>query len=90
MAKQWRTSGGAAGLPVLDFGNVLRVPTHALEQMVGAKLQVPPGFRCTPPTRRSENPAPSTTSAPATHRPKRRSRSRTVDQLDLFEPLSET
>ena len=26
MAKQWRESGGASGLPVIDFGDVLRVP----------------------------------------------------------------
>lgn len=38
MANEWRRTEGASGLPVLDFGHVLRVPRHALEQLVGAEL----------------------------------------------------
>jgi hypothetical protein len=38
MASEWRRTEGASGLPVLDFGHVLRVPRHALEQLVGAEL----------------------------------------------------
>lgn len=38
MASEWRRTGGASGLPVLDFGHVLRVPRHALEQLLGAEL----------------------------------------------------
>lgn len=37
MAKQWRESGGASGLPVIDFGDV-RVPLVGLERMTGAKF----------------------------------------------------
>ena len=38
MAREWRDTGGRAGLPVVDFGNVLRVPRHALEEMIGTEL----------------------------------------------------
>jgi hypothetical protein len=38
MAREWRDTGGRSGLPVVDFGHVLRVPRHALEQLVGAEL----------------------------------------------------
>lgn len=38
MAKEWRESGGASGLPVIDFGDVLRVPLAGLEKMTGAKF----------------------------------------------------
>jgi hypothetical protein len=38
MAREWRRTGGESGLPVLDFGHVLRVPRHALEQLLGAEL----------------------------------------------------
>ena len=41
MAREWRESGGRAGLPVVDFGHVLRVPRHALEQLIGAELTGP-------------------------------------------------
>jgi hypothetical protein len=38
MAREWRATGGASGLPVIDFGNTLRVPRHALEQVIGALI----------------------------------------------------
>ena len=38
MATQWRQTDGRTGLPVVDFGNVLRVPLTALEDMIGATL----------------------------------------------------
>jgi excisionase family DNA binding protein len=38
MTQEWRATGGAAGLPVVDFGNVLRVPRQALEDLIGAPL----------------------------------------------------
>lgn len=39
MAKEWRATEGRSGLPVLDFGNVLRVPRCRLEAMVGGELR---------------------------------------------------
>lgn len=38
MAQQWRATGGRSGLPVVDFGHVLRVPRRALEELVGTEL----------------------------------------------------
>lgn len=38
MAREWRATGGASGLPVIDFGNTLRVPRHALESVIGAPI----------------------------------------------------
>jgi excisionase family DNA binding protein len=35
LAKQWRESGGSAGLPVIELGpNLLRVPKQGLEQLL--------------------------------------------------------
>ncbi len=41
MTKQWRATGGQAGLPVIDLDNALRVPRDELEQVIGTKLTVP-------------------------------------------------
>jgi hypothetical protein len=38
MAREWRETDGRSGLPVIDLGHVLRVPRHALEEMVGVQL----------------------------------------------------
>jgi excisionase family DNA binding protein len=39
MAREWRATGGRSGLPVVDFGHVLRVPRQALENLIGAELR---------------------------------------------------
>ncbi|MDP9408970.1 MAG: helix-turn-helix domain-containing protein [Actinomycetota bacterium] len=41
MTRQWRATGGEAGLPVVDLDNTLRVPRDELEQVIGTKLTVP-------------------------------------------------
>ncbi len=38
MAREWRATGGRSGLPVIDFGHVLRVPRCQLETLVGGPL----------------------------------------------------
>src|SRR5437879_8741178 len=38
MANEWRATDGRSGLPVVDFGHVLRVPLGKLEELVGAPL----------------------------------------------------
>lgn len=38
MAAEWRATGGGSGLPVVDFGHVLRVPRCQLEKIVGGPL----------------------------------------------------
>lgn len=40
MAREWRATGGRSGLPVIDFGHVLRVPRCQLETIVGGPLSV--------------------------------------------------
>lgn len=38
LARQWRATNGRCGLPVVQFGHTLRVPRHALEQMLGVEF----------------------------------------------------
>ena len=38
MTREWRDTNGRSGLPVVDFGHVLRVPRHALEALIGGPL----------------------------------------------------
>jgi hypothetical protein len=40
LAKRYRDTNGAEGLPVVAFGRTLRVPRHLLEQMAGGPLDV--------------------------------------------------
>jgi hypothetical protein len=42
MATEYRATGGASGLPVVDLGSVLRVPRHKLEELVGAPITTIP------------------------------------------------
>jgi len=44
MAREWRATGGRCGLPVIDFGNLLRVPRHALEELIGARIEELPAL----------------------------------------------
>ena len=41
LTKEWRATGGRSGLPVVDLGDVLRVPGPAIEQMLGIGLGTP-------------------------------------------------
>lgn len=34
LAREWRATNGASGLPVLELGRTLRVPRHALQLML--------------------------------------------------------
>ena len=38
LTREWRATGGRSGLPVIDLGDVLRVPGPAIEQMLGTGL----------------------------------------------------
>jgi hypothetical protein len=38
MTQEWRATGGASGLPVVNLGNALRTPRHALEKLLGIDL----------------------------------------------------
>lgn len=95
MTRQWRDSGGRAGLPVVDFGHLLRVPRAALEDLLGVELQdVPdpvPAERPAAGDHPAANPGTATTDRTPS-RPARRSRSRSLPassaQLDLFDAAS--
>jgi hypothetical protein len=88
LAREWRETNGRSGLPVVDLGNVLRVPRPALEEIIGADLS----SIGTDVTRSSGNTVaerwhPEVTepvTAPTTRRPQRR-QSQNTDQLDLFD-----
>ena len=86
LARQWRVTGGKAGLPVIDFGNVLRVPRHALEELVGAKLHAPAELRSVGDDERAEPAAELEPEIEPVRRPARRSRTTPASQLDLFDP----
>lgn len=38
MTREWRATGGKSGLPVVDLGDILRVPRAALEELAGCAL----------------------------------------------------
>jgi hypothetical protein len=87
MAREWRVTGGKTGLPVVDFGNVLRVPVAALAERLGVEAsQLTGGMRSgvskPEPTEPPPRPAPP---APARTSRTRRPRTRPANQLDLFE-----
>lgn len=44
-ATRFEATGGAAGLPVVRVGRVLRVPRAALEALAGTTLDTAPGAR---------------------------------------------
>ena len=105
MAREWRETGGRSGLPVVDFGHVLRVPRRALEALIGAELTAFPNTtdEATPntpvatapepaePQPELQTPPPQAKPQPraTTGRP-RRHRTEPSTQLDLFTPTSPT
>lgn len=48
LAKEWRTTGGRSGLPVLELGRTLRVPRAALARLLEAPDAAGGARRCTP------------------------------------------
>lgn len=88
LARQWRSTNGERGLPVLDFGNVLRVPRHALETMVGGALHSVGALRLVESGEPPETAlAPRRDAVPTRpgQRPRRRPRPSANSQLDLFD-----
>jgi hypothetical protein len=93
MTREWRDTGGQSGLPVVDFGNVLRVPRRALEALIGAELTDLPNVRVPAMTdedstpREAQTPEHETAPAPreSTSRTRRRHREPS-NQLHLFTP----
>jgi hypothetical protein len=87
MAREWRLTGGKAGLPVVDFGHVLRVPVAALAERLGVEAsQLTAGMRSDAAEPEStEPPPPPAPLAPARTSRTRRKRTRPTNQLDLFQ-----
>ena len=97
LTQEWRATGGASGLPVVDFGHVLRVPRAALEKLLGVDLTT--AGELPAPAAEAERitvdatPARDAASAGSASgpSPKRRPRPATpdaADQLDLFNVAS--
>ncbi len=89
MAQEWRSTGGQSGLPVVDFGHVLRVPRQALEDLIGAALTSWPRPK-TPENAVAED-APTPTAdtpvaRPAARRTRRGRAARPANQISLFSP----
>lgn len=83
MTREWRETGGRSGLPVIDLGNVLRVPRKAIEDLIGDDLSggaLPDGSNGTAPADRPPRDAEKAT------RPTPTRKGRNTDQLDLFAP----
>ncbi len=85
MAQEWRRSGGKSGLPVVDFGHVLRVPRRQLELLLGGPLddtdeQPAPPIAATParPSVPEPPPSPPRRKTNKNHQPK--------NQPQLFNP----
>jgi hypothetical protein len=97
MTREWRDTGGRSGLPVVDFGNVLRVPRRALEALIGAELTDLPNAEVrdvrhessTPPEMQAPEPDTAPTPRESTP-PKRRRHREASSQLDLFAPTPPT
>ena len=84
MAREWRVTGGRSGLPVIDLGNVLRVPRRALEDLIGAELtEVPDGHHPAPAADPLEA-KPTVTRPRRTTPTRRRTAGADDEQLDLF------
>lgn len=97
LTQEWRATGGASGLPVVDFGHVLRVPRAALEKLLGVDLtmvgrplapEAEVGPISVDGTRAPETSTAATASAPSPKRRLRPTPHDTTDQLDLFNAAS--
>ena len=84
MAREWRETDGRSGLPVVDLGNVLRVPRRALEDLIGAELTADDS--AARPGERDGLRSPDSSAPPTTAKRIRRRQKPTTNQLDLFDP----
>jgi hypothetical protein len=88
MAREWRATGGRSGLPVVDLGNVLRVPVAQLEAVLGVPLDfgTPPARVASTTPVAAAPPEPLPPRAPTRRTQTRTSKPRHVDQLNLLDP----
>ena len=85
MAREWRSSDGRSGLPVVDFGHVLRVPRRALDRLVDDALARPSDTSPAGPVQEPPAVVAAPARAPGPQR-RPRHRARPVDQAGLFDP----
>ena len=100
MAREWRETDGRSGLPVVDLGNVLRVPRQGLEDLLGTELSAVPlpypaekarqtPVSAEPPQLQRDAPNVPTETPPVqrpqTTRRSQRCRKAIANQLDLFD-----
>ena len=86
LAREWRETDGRSGLPVVDLGNVLRVPRPALEKLIGADLSTIGGDAGSSEIPvLGERPKPEPIEVVTTPTTPRRRRTQNTDQLDLFD-----
>jgi len=83
MAREWRETDGRSGLPVVDLGNVLRVPRRALEDLIGAELTADDG--AVRPREKDRLRSPDSSAPSTTLKRIRRRQKPTANQLDLFD-----
>ena len=84
MTREWRATDGKSGLPVVDLGDVLRVPLKALEELAGGELN-PELLRPTRLLTPVPDPVIDLTDPEPEPRPARRSRRQPKDQPALFD-----
>ena len=85
MAQEWRATDGRSGLPVIDFGHILRVPVHRLEALLGGPIHTAVTETQPAPELEPAPPSPAAAAASSDPKPSRRRRPRTnPDQLALF------
>jgi hypothetical protein len=95
LAREYRRTGGRSGLPVVDFGDVLRVPLVRLEALIGGSLDGTPTTVDPGPVTavemdvlRSPEATDSSTPSPPSRRTTKRQRNRTDAQLSLIDLTS--
>jgi hypothetical protein len=84
MTREWRETDGQSGMPVVDLGNVLRVPRRALEDLIGGELTASDSA-----VRAGEKDSfrsPDSSAPPTTAKRSRRREKPTANQLDLLDP----
>ena len=90
MAQEWRRTGGASGLPVVDFGHVLRVPRHQLELLVGGPLDDTDELAARPVAPTPSDPSATELPPSKPHRRTTNKKHQPKSQPQLFNPTTTT
>lgn len=88
LTREWRATGGRSGLPVIDLGDVLRVPGLAIEQMLGTGLGTPPPKTGKPTGSRVEPSPPVPAASPIAPAPGEAERAQPVEPPAVAAPTA--